>query len=166
MQKILVSACLAGLPVRYDGKAKTIRNALWQRWSDEGRLVIVCPEVAGGFDTPRRPAEIQLRRSGDDVLAAAATIEDDVGADVTAMFVAGARSALDQAQAHGCRYALLADGSPSCGSGFLYDGTFSGTMHSGAGVTAALLRQHGIVVFAPAQIEDLAAHIAHDEAGN
>ncbi|MDE1184539.1 DUF523 domain-containing protein [Paraburkholderia sp.] len=164
MSKILVSACLAGLPVRYNGLAKTARDAIVQTWRDEGRLVIVCPEVAAGFGTPRPPAEIQLRRVGADVLDGAATIADATGDDVTAMFIAGAEHALQRAQEEGCGYALLADGSPSCGSGFVYDGSFSGATLDGEGVTAALLRRHGIRVFAHTQIAELADAIAADEA--
>ncbi|CAG9272074.1 conserved hypothetical protein [Paraburkholderia caribensis] len=162
MKRILVSACLAGLPVRYDGSAKSLAGALMQTWRDEGRLVVVCPEVAAGFGTPRRPAEIQLRRNGRDVLDGTAHIRDDVGADVTALFIDGARHALQQALAHGCRYALLADGSPSCGSSFIHDGTFSGVAHDASGVTAALLERHGIRVFAPDGIDELAALIDRD----
>ncbi|KVP18054.1 hypothetical protein WJ86_03100 [Burkholderia multivorans] len=162
MNRILVSACLAGLPVRYDGSAKTVADALLQTWRDEGRLVVVCPEVAAGFGTPRRPAEIRLHRSGGDVLAGAASICDDAGTDVTAMFIDGAHHALRQAAAHGCRYALLADGSPSCGSSFIYDGTFSGNRHAGVGVTTALLERHGIRVFPPSRLAELAALIERD----
>jgi len=162
--KILVSACLMGAPVRYDGRAKTVHDALLARWRDEGRLVVVCPEVAAGFPVPRRPAEIRDGRDGQAVLAHCATIEDDAGNDVTDTFLLGARLALERARAEGCRYALLADGSPSCGSTFIYDGTFSATKHAGAGVTAALLRNEGLIVFAPNQIAELAALIAANEA--
>ncbi|NML34836.1 DUF523 domain-containing protein [Paraburkholderia antibiotica] len=163
MLKILFSACLAGQPVRYNGAAKTVGDAWLARWRDEGRLVIVCPEVAAGLPTPRPAAEIALRRSGADVLAHNAVITDNTGTDVSALFVAGAWHALRRAQAEGCRYALLADGSPSCGSSFIYDGSFSGVKHTAAGVTATLLTQHGIRVFAETQIGELAAAIAREE---
>ncbi|SMG28171.1 DUF523 domain-containing protein [Paraburkholderia susongensis] len=162
MLKILVSACLAGHPVRYNGAARTVRDAWLARWRDEGRLVIVCPEVAAGLPTPRPPAEIELRRGGVDVLNHAASIYDNTGADVSALFIAGARYALQRAQAENCRYALLADGSPSCGSTFIHDGSFSGATHEAEGVTATLLRQHGIRVFAESRIADLAEAIALD----
>lgn len=164
MLKILVSACLAGYPVRYNGAAKTLRDAWLARWRAEGRLVTVCPEVAAGLPTPRPPAEILLQRSGADVLSGRATIHDNTGADVTALFIAGARHALERALAEHCRYALLADGSPSCGSTFIYDGGFSGLTHSATGVTVALLQQHGIRVFADSQIEQLAAEISRESA--
>jgi uncharacterized protein YbbK (DUF523 family) len=118
--------------------------------------------VAAGFPTPRPPAEIQLRRSGADVLNHTASIDDNTGEDVTALFVAGAQHALRRAQAEQCRYALLADSSPSCGSTFIYDGEFSGVTHAAAGVTATLLQQHGIRVFAESQLAELAAAIALD----
>nr|WKF59192.1 hypothetical protein HUO10_003701 [Paraburkholderia busanensis] len=162
MLKILVSACLAGYPVRYNGAAKPTRDAWLARWRAEGRLVTVCPEVAAGFPTPRPPAEIQLHRGGADVLAGRATILDNTGADVTALFIAGARHALERALAENCRYALLADGSPSCGSTFIHDGSFSGRTHPAAGVSVALLQQHGIRVFADSQIDELAAEIARE----
>lgn len=156
MLKILVSACLAGFAVRYNGQAKSAHEALLAKWREEGRLVTVCPEVAAGMPVPRPPAEIEAHRTGAEVLAGHAFIADDTGADVTALFIAGARYALDRALAENCRYALLADGSPSCGSTFIYDGSFSKTTHSATGVTTALLQQHGIRVFAPSQIAELA----------
>ncbi|MBP0579091.1 DUF523 domain-containing protein [Labrys sp. LIt4] len=157
--KILVSACLVGRPVRYDGAAKTLDHPNLARWRDEGRLVVVCPELAGGFSVPRPPAEIDRGLSGSDVLAGTARVIDLTGADVTALYLAGARSALALARAEGCRFALLIDGSPSCGSAFIYDGAFAGRKHAGAGVTAALLRAEGLEVFTPLEIAVLAARL-------
>lgn len=157
--KILVSACLLGRPVRYDGAAKPLEHPLLQRWHEEGRLVVICPEIAGGFSVPRPPAEIAVAGSGEDVLSGASRVVDRTGADVTAAFLAGAYAALELAQSEGCRFALLIDGSPSCGSTAIYDGSFDGTKHAGAGVTAALLRTHGVEVYAPAQIARLEARL-------
>lgn len=157
--KILVSACLVGRPVRYDGAAKTLDHPALTRWRDEGRLVVVCPELAGGFSVPRAPAEIAGGLSGHDVLAGAARVVDITGADVTALFLDGARNALALAQTEGCRFALLIDGSPSCGGAFIYDGAFAGRKHAGAGVTAALLRAEGLEVFTPAEIGALEARL-------
>ena len=144
--KLLVSACLLGSPVRYDGRDKKLASELLERWAAEGRLVAVCPELAGGLPVPRAPAEIQPD----------GRIADISGADVTAAFQEGARQALALAQAEGCRLALLTDGSPSCGSSFVYDGSFSATRVTGIGVTAALLERHGIRVFPPDRIAELA----------
>jgi uncharacterized protein YbbK (DUF523 family) len=158
--KILVSMCVLGHPVRYNGSAKTAAHETLARWQREGRLVPVCPELAGGLSVPRPPAEIADGGSGQRVLSGAARIVDVHGTDVTAPFVDGARTALALARAHDCRYAILADGSPSCGSSFIYDGSFAGRRHAGAGVTAALLRQHGIEVFADTEIDALVARLA------
>ena len=157
LPKILVSACLLGRPVRYNGSAKTLADALLDRWIAQGRVVSVCPEVMAGLPTPRPPAEIADGRDGMAVLQGMGRIVEADRADVTAAYLAGARLALDQAIRHDCRYALLTDGSPSCGSGFLYDGSFAGRRIDGAGVTTALLRQHGVTVFSHRDVGALAA---------
>lgn len=154
--KILISACLHGQPVRYDGQAKTLDHPHVARWREEGRLVAICPELAGGFDTPRLPAEIEGSMSGFDVLAGRARVLDSAGADVTAAYVAGANAALDLARQTGCVAALLIDGSPSCGSRAIYDGSFSGAKHAGEGVTAALFAAAGLPVFSHEEVEALA----------
>lgn len=159
MKKILISACLMGEPVRYDGKGKLFGHPLIDLWRDEGRLVVFCPELAGGFQVPRPPAEIAERGDGDAVLAGEGDVVEIGGAKVTEKFVAGARRALELARREGCGFALLIDGSPSCGSSFIHDGRFSGEKHPGRGVTAALLARNGIEVFAPAAIDRLAARI-------
>lgn len=157
LPNILVSACLLGRPVRYDGAARTLEDALVDRWIAQGRVVSVCPEVMAGLPTPRPPAEIAEGQGGSAVTGGTGRIVEAGGKDVTATYLAGARIALDQAIRHGCRFALLTDGSPSCGSGFIYDGSFAGRRIEGEGVKAALLRQHGIAVFAPNGIAALAA---------
>lgn len=157
LSRLLVSACLLGRPVRYNGSAKTLEDALLDRWIGEGRVVSVCPEVMAGLPTPRPPAEIARGASGGAVLNGDARIVEADGNDVTEAYLAGARIALEQAVRHDCRYALLTDGSPSCGGRFIYDGSFSGRTIDGTGVTAALLRQHGITVFSPSEISSLAA---------
>ena len=144
-EKMLVSACLMGRPVRYDGRDKALASTLLERWVEEGRVIAFCPELAGGLPVPRAPAEIR----------ADGRVVDSAGSDVTAAFEEGARQALDLAQAEGCRFALLTDGSPSCGSSFIYDGSFSGTRMAGTGITAALLERNGIRVFTPDRIAEL-----------
>ncbi len=158
--RILVSACLLGQPVRYDGKGKPLFHPLLDRWKEEGRLVAFCPEMAAGMPAPRPPAEIADGLSGEAVLEGKARVMDVTGADVTAGFLEAAEKALKMAEAAGCTHALLIDGSPSCGSIAIYDGSFAGRKHAGAGVTAARLRRAGIAVFAPAEIEALAENLA------
>jgi|SRR5580704_2478502 uncharacterized protein YbbK (DUF523 family) len=114
--KILVSACLLGRPVRYDGSAKTLVHQALERWKAEDRLVTLCPELAAGFSTPRPQAEIDGGQSGREVLSGRARVIEATGADVTDLYIVGAQAALLLAQANDCRFALLADGSPSCGS--------------------------------------------------
>ena len=158
--KILISACLLGHAVRYDGKGKPLSHPAIERWRQGGRLVTICPEMAGGMAVPRPPAEIENGASGIDVLEGRARVLEITGGDVTAQFIAGAQKALAFAEENGCGYALLIDGSPSCGSIAIYDGSFSGRRHAGNGVTAALLEQAGITVFSDKQIDDLANLLA------
>lgn len=152
MEKILVSWCLLGRPVRYDGRAKTSDSELLAQWREEGRLVPACPEVAGGLAVPRPPAELV----GNRVLTAN-------GYDVTAEFRRGAEAALETARRHGISMAILKEGSPSCGSSRIYDGSFTGTSIQGAGITTALLTLHGIRVFSETQIPEAATYLAHLE---
>ena len=132
-EKLLVSACLLGEPCRYDGRScpDPAVTALAGRYV----LIPVCPERRGGLPTPRPPAE----RVGERVLDAA-------GRDVTESFLRGARETLALARREGVVRAILKSRSPSCGIGEIYDGTFSGTLTEGAGVTAALLTAQGIEV--------------------
>lgn len=162
MDKILISACLLGRPVRYNGSDKLVESGLIDLWRKQGRIVALCPEVAAGFPTPRPPAEIEPGKQGDDVLAGEARIHEQTGADVTSQFRRGADIALATARSHDCRFALLTDGSPSCGTSFVYSGQFDGTPRPGKGVVAALLSENGIEVFAENQIELLAEALDRD----
>ena len=153
--RILVSACLLGRPVRYNGRAFTIENSILQRWQSGGLVVPLCPEVAAGFPTPRPPAEIEAGFDGEDVLANRAHIFEDNGADVTSGFITGATIAVETATKYQCRFALLTDGSPSCGSSFIYSGRHDGMKRQGMGAVTAALRRAGVRVFAQHQIKQL-----------
>ncbi|ANL33021.1 hypothetical protein AMC79_CH00917 [Rhizobium phaseoli] len=124
--RILVSACLMGQTVRYDGRAKPLLHPAIDRWRAEGRLVTLCPEMSAGMKVPRPPAEIAGAATGEEVLAGTARVVEITGGDVTEEFVQAAENAVALARQAGCRYALLIDSSPSCGSAFIYDGSFSG----------------------------------------
>ncbi|EPE7489842.1 DUF523 domain-containing protein [Cronobacter universalis] len=154
INKILVSACLMGFKVRYDGSEKAQMIDQLRRWQEEQRLVIHCPELAAGLPTPRPPAEIV---SGDNKTQD--RIIEITGKDVTEHYQLGAWLALRTAQDAGCTAALLTDGSPTCGSQFIYDGSFSGRRKSGMGVAASLLSAHGIAVFSEHNLADLIAWI-------
>jgi uncharacterized protein YbbK (DUF523 family) len=158
MQKILVSRCLLGHRVRYDGGAGGPFDQL-QRWIDEGRVVPLCPEVAGGLPTPRAAAEIPGGQGGD-VLDGQAAVITTEGEDVSAQFLSGAYQALELVQQHDIRIAVLKANSPSCGNLLTYDGTFSGVKVTGEGVTAALLRRHGVRVFSELELAEAARSLA------
>lgn len=162
MIRILISACLLGRPVRYDGGGKPLGDPRLAIWQAEGRLVPACPELAGGLPVPRPAAEI-AGGSGAEVLSGLARVVTADGVDVTAAYVEGARAALDVARAEDCRLALLIDRSPSCGGRRIHDGSFSGRLLAGEGVTAALLRGHGIAVFTDAEVDALAAAVVAAE---
>jgi uncharacterized protein YbbK (DUF523 family) len=150
--RVLVSACLLGERVRYHGGDARCASDVFDRWASEGRLVPFCPEVAGGLPVPRPPAEIGAG-DGHAVWRGAAVVRDPAGRDLTSFFRAGARGALEAAKAEGARMAVLKDGSPSCGTSAIHDGTFTGTRRAGPGVTAALLEENGIRVFSERQLD-------------
>ncbi len=152
MNKLLLSACLAGQPVRYDGASKPQYLEQLQMLIDNGRAVIFCPELAGGMAVPRDAAEIQ-GGDGDQVLNGLARVITVNGEDVTGDFISGAQKALQLCQRESITIAVLTEKSPSCGSQQTYDGSFSRTLTDGHGVTAALLGKHGIKVFNEMQIK-------------
>lgn len=154
LPRVLVSACLMGDPVRYDGTHKRLENAILQRWRAEARIVVCCPELVGGLSVPRLPAEIAQGAEGHAVLAGRARVLDRQGRDLSVAFVEGATRALALARQHDIRVAVLKEGSPSCGSGYIYDGTFEGKRVPAQGVTAALLIQAGLSVFSEAQMSE------------
>ena len=131
---ILVSACLAGEECRYNGTAFLCEKIA--KLVEAGQAVAVCPEVLGGLPIPRTPAEIL----GERIL----TVD---GQDVTDEYRAGAEAAIRIALAAGCRMAILKARSPSCGSGRIYDGSFSGRTVDGDGVFAQCLKQAGITIY-------------------
>jgi len=149
--KVLVSACLLGEAVRYDGGTKTCSHPLLSRWLAEGRVVPFCPEMAGGLGVPRPPAQC-VGGDGDAVLRGEARILDVNGKDVTAAFRRGAEAALALCQKEGVELAVLKENSPSCGSSRIHDGTFSGTLRPGSGLTTAMLRAAGIPVISEEEL--------------
>lgn len=140
---ILISACLCGIHCRYDGSAKPDAELIELLRS--GRAVPVCPEQLGGLATPRPSAEI-IGVDGAAALAGTASVMSTTGDDVTAAFIQGATQTLHIARICRAERAILKANSPSCGCGAIYDGTFSGVLKEGDGVTAALLKQNGIPV--------------------
>ena len=156
--RILVSACLLGEPVRYTGADARSASPILAKWLSDGRVVRFCPELAGGLGVPRPAAEIR-GADGLMVLSGAARVVTASGSDVTEAFLRGARLALEAALAANVRLAVLKDGSPSCSSDVIYDGSFTGQKRQGHGVTTALLEQAGIRVFSEARIDEAAKYL-------
>ena len=139
---ILISACLLGCACRYDGKSKP--HPLAQALARRGLVVPICPEQLGGLPTPRAPSEQQNDR----------VVSAD-GTDVTTQYRRGAEEALRLAALYGCTTAVLKERSPSCGSGQIYDGTFTHTLTEGDGLTAQMLKKKGVEVYGESQLEEL-----------
>nr|MDD6335561.1 DUF523 domain-containing protein [bacterium] len=133
MKKVLVSACLAGFPCRYDGRAKPVGE--YAAWVKQGKAIAVCPEQLGGLATPRARCEIRQGR-----------VVDENGADRTAAFMRGAAACVDIARRQGITRAYLKQKSPSCGAGCIYDGSFCGKTIQGNGIAACALKAAGIEV--------------------
>ena len=146
---ILVSACLLGHNVKYNGGNNA--NELLQKYNARGRFVAVCPECFAMLPVPRPPMEIQ-GGSGKKLLAGKTKAVDKNGMDTTAYLLTGARKLLKIAESYHAHVAILKDGSPSCGVHYTYDGTCSGHKTKGSGATTALLQQHGLTVYSEKDI--------------
>ncbi len=151
--RILVSACLLGEPVRYDGRCKKFNYPQLDELVKQDRVIGFCPEVAGALAVPRDAAEIQAG-DGFAVLDSLARVVTSNGQDVSDCFLQGAHQALALCQQHAIRVAVLTEFSPSCGSSQIYDGSFKRSRIPGVGVTTALLQRHGISVFNQDQLSD------------
>lgn len=141
-EKLLISACLLGAPCRYDGASRI--SVPVEALAEKYELIPFCPEIYGGLPTPRTPSE----RVGERVM-----MRD--GMDVTESFHRGAEAARELCATLGCRLALLKERSPSCGRGRIYDGSFSGRLTDGDGVTAEILQAAGVRVLGESEIGDL-----------
>lgn len=142
MKNVIVSACLLGDKCRYDGKSKECETVL--KIKERFNLIPVCPEILGEMKTPRAPSEICNGR-----------VISKTGEDNTKYFKAGAEIVLEIAKKNNCRTAILKEKSPSCGFGKVYDGSFSGTLTDGNGVTAQLLLENGIQIFGETEAEKI-----------
>ena len=152
--RVLVSACLLGVNCRYNGIPQTDEAVAELLTKEDVTLIPVCPEQLGGLPTPRTPSE----QVGERVL-------DEQGNDRTEAFVQGAKEALRLAKLYGCEVAILKERSPSCGNGFVYDGTFSHTQIPGDGVCAGLLKKNGICVFGESRLEEFLAYVRRGQDG-
>ena len=139
MEKLLISGCLIGNNTKYNGGNNY--NPLIEKLKEKYELVVICPEVMGGLSTPRNPSEI----NGDRVISS-------VGVDVTKEFNLGAEMAYNIAVNNNVKKALLKEGSPSCGSNKIYDGTFTGVKIDGKGITVRKLKELGIEIYSENEI--------------
>lgn len=145
MKKILISACLFGDLVRYDGKPIEFEDPLFLKWKEEGRLISFCPETFGGLEVPRSDCQ----RLGDRVF-------NRLGEDVTAAFVKGSLEAVRIAKENKVAFAIMKERSPTCGSSIIYDGSFSGKRIPGEGMATEMLRQAGVLVFNEENLQEAA----------
>ena len=144
MKTILISACLLGVACRYDGCSKPLDREVIEALKKKYHLIPICPEIMGGLTTPRLPSEIS---SNGKVLRCD-------GTDVTENYSRGAKEALRLAGIFDCRGAIMKERSPACGSGKIYDGTFTKTLTDGNGVAADLLKRNGLIVIGETEIFD------------
>ncbi len=144
--KIIVSSCLLGELVRYNGKATSHNLHNNKNLVNKFNIISFCPEICAGMEIPREPAEI-MNGDGESVLKGDSRVITISNTDVTDFFRKGAELTFKKAVDNKVLFAILKNGSPSCGSSYIYDGTFSGKMIKGVGVTTALLEKNGITVF-------------------
>ena len=150
---LIISSCLLGNNTKYNGKNNE-SDKKRRKKGNRGKkeffdFIVICPEVEGGLSIPRDPAEI----IGNKVIT-------NNGKDVTKNYNNGAKHALDKALKYKAKYALLKAKSPSCGKDYIYDGTFSGNLIKGDGVTVSILKKNGIKVFTENEIELLLKEIS------
>lgn len=146
--KILISSCLVGENVKYDGGNNALHVKILEQWKQEGVLVPLCPEVLGGLSVPRPACEVI--EGTDRVICKS-------GEDVSVEFAKGAKESLRIAQEEGVCMAILKARSPSCGKNIIYDGTFTSMRVNDSGITCKLLQERGIVVFSEEELENAQA---------
>lgn len=139
---LLISGCLLGNNTKYNGKNNYIEGI--DKLKDKYNLIVICPEVMGGLSIPRDPSEIND-----------GNVYSNKGLDVTNEFNKGALLAYELAVKHNCKAALLKDGSPSCGSKKIYDGSFNGNKIDGDGITVRMLRELDIKIYTESEIDKL-----------
>ena len=157
---ILISACLAGRTVKYSGGNNAVPWLCQWIERHKDQVLLVCPEMMGGLPVPRLPAEIQSRESDPGGFLKNRRVVNKAGEDVTEQFLLGAAKVLELVKRHHITSAIMKSNSPSCSGSYIYDGTFSGTRIEGQGITAALLKEHGVKVYSektltPALLEEL-----------
>ncbi len=154
MVKILISACLVNQNVRHNAKVLGFKHPIITQWQNNNILIPFCPEVEGGLPIPRNPAEIVPPKAVKNHYHDNHHVLDQSGNDRTGEFTLGAQKALRLMRQLDSKMAILKERSPSCGSKIRYDGTFSGTITAGQGLTTVLLNRNGIKVFNEEEIDE------------
>ena len=138
--RYLVSACLCGIPCRYNGKSA--KDEKMESLVSSGQAIPFCPEVLGGLSVPRDRAEI-VGGEGKDVIDGSVSVVTQKGEDLTPFFLHGADASLNIARKFKIRKAIMKNNSPSCGCGWIKR---NGRKVKGDGVTTALFKRAGIKV--------------------
>jgi len=151
--KLLISACLVGENVKYNGKNNKLNSDILNELKEKFELIPICPEVLGGLSIPRSPSEI--------ISFNPLKVVNKEGKDVSKNFILGAKKSLEIAKKEGAFLALLKSKSPSCSNRFVYDGSFSGRLIEGMGVAAEVLNRNGIKVFNENEVDKLISREFH-----
>ncbi|MFW5998757.1 MAG: DUF523 domain-containing protein [Halanaerobiaceae bacterium] len=146
MYKYIISACLSGVNCRYNGSNYLIKSIA--KLVKEGKAISICPEIIAGLSTPRTSCEIE-------VVNGKRKVYNKKGQELTRQFINAAHKCVDLARIFEIKQAILKSRSPSCGSKYIYDGSFSGNLKPGKGITAEYLIKNGIKVFNENQINEL-----------
>ena len=147
----LVSACIAGVKCKFNGSHAVVPAIA--EMVRQGKAITICPELLGGLPTPRPSLQIQ-GGNGYDVLEGKAQVQTAAGEDVTEEFCKGAEAVLALAKELQPTSIILKENSPSCGSNFIKDGSFTGRLIPGVGVTAAILKKSGFQIISSEEFED------------
>ncbi len=146
-EKILISSCLLGNNVKYNGGNNILGEENLEKLKSKYELYPCCPEVDGGLPTPRIPCEIISQEP--------VKVINKGNEDKTEQFLLGADKALQICKQNNIKIALLKSNSPSCSNKYVYDGTFDSKKIQGKGVAAQILINKGIRVYSEVEIDNL-----------
>ena len=146
--KVLISACLLGDNVKYSGGNNFTPELVTLLEKYNVKIIKICPECFAGLPIPRVPSEIR---------------EDKVfskdGRDITEEFLSGAEKTYQVAKNKEIDFAILKERSPSCGSSFIYDGSFLGKVIQGQGLTTRRLNRENIVIFSEENLKEIEKYL-------
>ncbi|WP_304152189.1 DUF523 domain-containing protein [Finegoldia magna] len=144
MQNVLISACLLGVDCKYNGSNNKLDDEIIHSLKEKYNLIPVCPEIMGGMPTPRNPVEITDGK-----------VFDYDGEEFTKEFEKGSEEVLKLAKLYNSSIAILKENSPSCGSNYIYDGTFNHQKIKGMGIAAHKLSKENIKLFSEENVKIL-----------